>query len=86
MIHDNTKSWLRAIVEFGGTTQEARSFAQQLLDVLANPSSGVDLIAAERLRQLEAKGYGPNHDSTHNEGSLAVAGAVLADRAHRMAP
>lgn len=44
-------------------------------------SSGVALIAAERARQVTAKGYTPEHDAHHGDGDLiraAVAYATLA--------
>ena len=40
--------------------------------------SGADLIGAERLRQVTAKGYTPEHDAEHVRGELARAGAVYA--------
>lgn len=39
--------------------------------------TGLDLIAAERLRQLE-EGYTPEHDEKHNDGSMAWAAACCA--------
>ncbi len=40
--------------------------------------SGIELIAAERLRQVEKENWTPEHDDTHTAGSLAVAGACYA--------
>lgn len=40
--------------------------------------SGVDLIAAERQRQVEAEGWTAEHDQGHTLGELAVAGACYA--------
>jgi hypothetical protein len=40
--------------------------------------SGVDLIAAERRRQVEAEGWDERHDDCHNDGSLAIVGAIYA--------
>jgi hypothetical protein len=41
--------------------------------------SGVDLIAAERQRQIEQEGFDAVHDdTTHQDGSLAAAGAMYA--------
>lgn len=40
--------------------------------------SGVELIAAERLRQTEEEGWTPYHDDGHEFGELAVAAATYA--------
>ena len=41
--------------------------------------TGIELIAAERLRQVEVEGYGANHDITCNADSeLAIAAACYA--------
>lgn len=40
--------------------------------------NGIDLIAAERQRQLSAEGYTPEHDDKHIGGALARAAAVYA--------
>lgn len=39
---------------------------------------GVDLIAAERQRQIEAEGWTTEHDDGHREGDLAQAAAAYA--------
>lgn len=39
---------------------------------------GVDLIAAERQRQIEAEGWTPEHDDGHMNASLAIAAACYA--------
>lgn len=41
-------------------------------------SAGIDLIAAERQRQIEAEGWTPEHDAGHTLGELAAAGACYA--------
>lgn len=41
-------------------------------------SLGVDLIAAERRRQVESEGWTPDHDDGHTLAELAVAGACYA--------
>jgi hypothetical protein len=41
--------------------------------------SGVELIAAERQRQVEREGWTPEHDDTHDDGELARAAACYAD-------
>jgi hypothetical protein len=41
-------------------------------------SSGVDAIAAERQRQVEAEGWTPEHDDTHTNGAMAAAAAAYA--------
>jgi queuosine precursor transporter len=40
--------------------------------------TGVELIAAERLRQIEVEGHSAAHDYEHKDGELARAGAVYA--------
>lgn len=40
--------------------------------------SGIELIARERVRQLEELGYTPEHDADHQDGDLAFAAAVYA--------
>lgn len=39
---------------------------------------GVSLIAAERTRQISEEGWTARHDSTHDDGALALAGAIYA--------
>ena len=41
-------------------------------------SSGIDAIAAERQRQVEAEGWTPEHDDTHTNGAMAAAAAAYA--------
>lgn len=41
-------------------------------------TKGVELIAAERERQMEVEGYTPDHDDKHTNGALAFAAAVYA--------
>lgn len=43
-------------------------------------SRGVSLIGAERARQIQAEGYTPAHDHDHEDGSLAMAAAVYAEK------
>jgi hypothetical protein len=40
--------------------------------------SGIDLIAAERVRQMSEKGWTAEHDDGHADGSLAMAAACYA--------
>ncbi len=40
--------------------------------------SGVELIAAERRRQVEEEGWSVEHDAEHPDGALALAAAVYA--------
>jgi hypothetical protein len=40
--------------------------------------NGVERIAAERQRQIEAEGWTPEHDDEHDMGQLAAAGAAYA--------
>jgi hypothetical protein len=39
---------------------------------------GTDLIAAERKRQIEDKGYTPEHDHQHTNGEMSLVAALLA--------
>ena len=41
-------------------------------------TSGIEAIAAERQRQIEAEGWTPGHDDTHDRGELARAAACYA--------
>lgn len=40
--------------------------------------SGVQLIAEERMRQINVEGWTTEHDATHQEGQMAMAAAVYA--------
>lgn len=40
--------------------------------------TGIELIALERLRQIEAEGWTPEHDAMHDKGELAEAAAYYA--------
>jgi hypothetical protein len=40
--------------------------------------SGVELIATERQRQIDAEGWTPDHDDLHDQGELALAAACYA--------
>lgn len=40
--------------------------------------TGVELIAAERQRQIEVEGWTPDHDDEHDDGQIAKAAAVYA--------
>jgi hypothetical protein len=40
--------------------------------------TGVELIAAERHRQIEVEGWTPAHDDEHGRGQLSCAGACYA--------
>ena len=48
-------------------------------------SPGVELIAAERARQITAEGWTPEHDDTHRYGELAKAAACYATVAMQVA-
>jgi hypothetical protein len=41
-------------------------------------SQGVELIKAERQRQVKVEGWTPEHDAKHTEGELATAAACYA--------
>jgi hypothetical protein len=40
--------------------------------------TGIEVIAEERQRQIEAEGYTAEHDDEHTAGELAMAGAAYA--------
>lgn len=40
--------------------------------------TGIELIAAERQRQIDEEGYTPEHDREHDQHELARAGAMYA--------
>lgn len=40
--------------------------------------TGIDLIAAERMRQVKQEGWTPEHDDAHNDESLALAAICYA--------
>ncbi len=40
--------------------------------------TGIELIAAERLRQVEEKGWSAEHDQTHTDGELVMVAAEVA--------
>lgn len=48
--------------------------------------SGIDLIAAERQRQIEAEGWTPKHDDEYCNGELAEAAACYAHPNRPMVP
>ena len=47
----------------------------------AHKISAVDLIAAERRRQIEAEGWDTRHDDEHVDGEMAKAAALYASEA-----
>lgn len=42
--------------------------------------TAIELITEERKRQIEVKGYTPEHDDTHTNGELAMSAAAYAAR------
>ena len=44
----------------------------------ATRTTGVELIAAERQRQIEVEGWTPEHDDEHSSGELAAAAVCYA--------
>jgi hypothetical protein len=40
--------------------------------------TGIEIIAAERRRQIDVKGYTPEHDDVHELGELGLAAALYA--------
>jgi hypothetical protein len=45
---------------------------------MSEQSTGIDRIAAERQRQIDAEGYSPEHDLEHTNSALAFAAACYA--------
>jgi hypothetical protein len=45
-------------------------------------ATGIELIAAERKRQIEAKGWTYEHDDAHEEGELIAAAVCYAAEAN----
>lgn len=45
---------------------------------MTTQQTGVELIAAERQRQMEQEGWTPEHDDQHSEGELSCAGYLYA--------
>jgi hypothetical protein len=41
-------------------------------------ATGIELIATERQRQIEEKGYTPEHDYLHTRGEMSLVAALLA--------
>lgn len=68
-----------------GSTQNENTMTDgQTIAELVSASgtcSGVDLIAAERRRQVEAEGWTQHHDSQHKRGELAMAASCYANHA-----
>lgn len=54
-----------------------------MTDTTTTGSAGVDLIAAERARQIDTLGWTPEHDAQHPAGMLACAAAMYALPDHR---
>lgn len=56
-----------------------RAFAQQVdADAAALITDGIELFAAERQRQIEVKGWTPEHDDQHDHGELVLAARCYA--------
>ena len=49
------------------------------------PVTGVDLIASERLRQMDVERWTPEHDDRHSDGTLSAAACCYAALARRQA-
>lgn len=44
--------------------------------------NGVELIARERVRQVQVEGWTPTHDAGHNDGDLALAAVCYIESGH----
>lgn len=52
---------------------------------MSGTSRAIEDVWAERLRQAEVEGFGPEHDDKHSGGELAKVGALYAIAAHTRA-
>lgn len=70
----------RAIADTFNRVSEREGFPDRISqEIIGEPQTGVDLIAAERRRQIEEEGFAPERDLTANDpGDLATAGACYA--------
>lgn len=53
-------------------------FRSLTVNISSMKKSGVELIAIERLRQIQEEGWTAAHDATHDDGELAMAASVYA--------
>lgn len=60
------------------TATEARQLFEHALGQSEAAETGVDLIAAERTRQVEQEGWTPEHDDEHDQHELALAAVCYA--------
>jgi hypothetical protein len=74
---DNEAAWRAAeVVTAAGPGPEAG--AGHYLGLDRAPGEALDDIAAERRRQIEAEGWTPEHDDTHDKGEMAAAASMYA--------
>lgn len=69
-IRVNRKDVKELLYHFDRLDQEARERYRQ--------TEGVQMIGAERSRQIEQEGWTPDHDRGHTDGELAIAAMVYA--------
>lgn len=65
--YDELRNFARHFVEWGANTQNDRDM-----------KTGIELIAAERNRQIEEKGWTAEHDDSHKKEELAMAAVAFA--------
>ncbi len=74
----STRETLAVRVDDFGAPRDDDSFAPFTVLWPLTQSRGVDLIAAERRRQVTEEGYTPDHDAAHSDLDLALAAAAYA--------
>lgn len=60
----------------GSLAEEETQLAAELAHIRRSPA--IYDVARERSRQVDAEGWSPEHDDTHGDGSIALAGACYA--------
>jgi hypothetical protein len=79
-IGPDSDSWLVSVETMANEGGPRPEFADRLVPVyVAEPDStmtGAALINAERHRQVEVKGFRPDHDTEHDKGELATAASL----------
>jgi hypothetical protein len=78
---ERTGGWNQAVA---ATADEAVDLAEAIageVERRADRSPGIRAIEAERIRQVERKGYSQAHDDTHNRSEMAFAAGVYLQRA-----
>lgn len=79
----DAQSWLNDALERGLKSADPNDGAKAHGAILTSrpnkkTQNGIDIITAERKRQIEVKGYTPEHDDEHDLGELSLAAALYA--------